>query len=207
MRKWLQRAWAVVGRFRRAYVILNVVYYGLVVCGMVYVAFNPSLQQTLLDAVGEAFFDEGPLSAVGQAYLGGQIVAAIALTFAVNLVIGSGVTITLPSLVIPFSGLLMGVYRAILWGLLLSPTTPELRMVMLPHSLTLLVEGQAYVLAMLAAYVQGRAFLWPGTVGAATHRQGYVEGLKLSARLYLLVTLTLAVAAVYEAVEAILVIS
>lgn len=109
--------------------------------------------------------------------------------------------ITLPSLVIPFSGLLLGAYRAILWGFLLSPTTPELRLVMIPHSLVLILEGQAYILAMLAAYVQGKAFLWPRSVGAATRRQGYGLGVKRSVRIYVLVVLLLAVAAVYEALE------
>lgn len=199
----IRSALEIIGESRRAYIVLNLVYYGLVICGMIYVAFNPSLQQTLIETVGDAF-TEGPLSAVGSAYIGGQVLLAIALTFVVNLILGSIIFITLPSLVIPFSGLLLGAYRALMWGLILSPTAPELRAVMIPHSLTLILEGQAYVLAMLAAYVQGRAFLWPRSVGAATRRQGYGVGVKRSARVYLLVVLLLAVAAVYEALEVIL---
>ena len=198
--KVIQSALEAVKEFRRAYIVLNLVYYGLVVCGMVYVAFNSSLQQSLLELVGSAF-TEGPLSAVGSAYSGGQVLWAMVLTFVVNLFLGSIAVITLPSLVIPFSGLLMGAYRAVLWGLLLSPTTPELRLVMIPHSLVLILEGQAYILAMLAAYVQGRAFLWPRSVGAATRRQGYGLGVKRSVRIYLPVVLLLAVAAIYEALE------
>jgi len=187
---------------RRAYIVLNLVYYGLVICGMIYVAFNPSLQQSLIKLVGSAF-TEGPLSAVGSAYTGGQVLQAMVLTFVVNLFLGSIAVITLPSLVIPFSGLLMGAYRAVLWGLLLSPTTPQIRLVMIPHSLVLILEGQAYILAMLAAYVQGKAFLWPRSVGATTRRQGYGVGAKRSARIYMLVVLLLAVAAIYEALEVI----
>ena len=198
--KVIQSALEAIKEFRRAYIVLNLVYYGLVVCGMVYVAFNPSLQQSLLELVGSAF-TEGPLSAVGSAYSSGQVLQAMVLTFVVNLFLGSIAVITLPSLVIPFSGLLMGAYRAVLWGLLLSPTTPELRLVMIPHSLVLILEGQAYILAMLAAYVQGRAFLWPRSVGAATRRQGYGLGVKRSVRIYLPVVLLLAVAAIYEALE------
>jgi len=200
--KVIQSALETVKESRRAYIVLNLVYYGLVVCGMIYVAFNSSLQQSLLELVGSAF-TEGPLSAVGSAYSGGQVLRAMVLTFVVNLFLGSIAVITLPSLVIPFSGLLIGAYRAILWGLLLSPTTPELRLVMIPHSLVLILEGQAYILAMLAAYVQGRAFLWPRSVGAATRRQGYGSGVKRSVRIYLLVVLLLAAAAIYEALEVI----
>ena len=202
--KVIQSALEAIKESPRAYIVLNLVYYGLVVCGMIYVAFNPSLQQSLIKAVGSAF-TEGPLSAVGSAYVGGQVLRAMVLTFVVNLFLGSIAVITLPSLVIPFSGLLMGAFRAILWGLLLSPTNPELRLVMIPHSLVLILEGQAYILAMLAAYVQGRAFLWPRSVGAATRRQGYGLGVKRSVRIYLLVVLLLAVAAIYEALEVIIV--
>ena len=203
--KVLRSALEIVKECRRAYIVLNVVYYGLVVVGMIYVAFNPSLQKTLLEAAGGAF-TSGPFAAVGSAYSGGQVLSAVALTFVVNLIVGSIAVITLPSLVIPFSGLLVGAYRAVLWGLMLSPAAPELRLIMVPHSLTLILEGQAYILAMLAAYVHGRAFLWPQSVDATSRRQGYVIGVKRSLRMYVLVVLVLAVAAVYEALEVILLI-
>ncbi len=203
--KAIIRALRTIREFRRAYIVLNLVYYGLVICGMVYVAFNPSLQQLLLDAVRSAF-GQGPLSTVAGAYTGGQVLLAIVLTFVVNLTMASFLWITLPSLVVPFSGLVTGACRAILWGVLLSPSSPEMSAVMIPHSLTLILEGQAYILAMLAAYIQGRAFLWPATVDATTHGEGYRAGVKRSLRLYLLVAIVLAVAAVYEVLEVIYII-
>ena len=120
-------AWALVREYRRAYLLLNLAFYGLMVAAMVYVAFNPDLQKTVWDEVGEAF-RTGPLtSGVTEAYSGGQVLLAAALTFAVNLVLGSFATID--------------------------------------------------------------------------HRQGYWEGMKRSARIYVLVAITLFVAAVYEAVS------
>jgi hypothetical protein len=110
---------------------------------------------------------------------------------------------TLPSLFIPFSGFLMGILRAVLWGLLMAPTSPELAKIMIPHSLTLLLEGQAYVLVLLAVYIQGKAFLWPRSEGAVSHLQGYKVGLVRTGKIYVLVTLVLLVAAIYEAVEVI----
>jgi hypothetical protein len=68
----------------------------------------------------------------------------------------------------------------------------------------LILEGQGYVLAMLAAYLQGKAFIFPQSVGVTTRWQGYWVGVKRSARLYLLVVLVLAVSAVYEATFVIL---
>ncbi len=202
----IKAALKIVGESRRAYINLNLVYYGLIVCAMIYSAFDRSLQRSLLNAVGDAL-TVGPLSLVGNAYSGGQALLAIALTFIVNLVVGSFVSITLPSLVIPFSGLLVGAYRAVLWGLLFSPPALAVsagRIILGFLVLVLLVlEGQGYVLAMLAAYVQGRAFLSPQSVGAESRKRGYWLGVKRSVRLYWLVVLTLVIAAVYEALIAI----
>lgn len=186
---------------RRAYLTLNLIYYGLIPVGMIYAAMNPEVQKTLMQAAGTAF-TQGPLAAVGIAYLNMEIVKAILLTFGVNLVVGSIATITLPSLFVPFSGLLMGAYRALIWGMIYAPTTPEMRTILIPHSLTMILEGQAYILAMLAVFIQGRAFLLPQRVGETSHRRGYWLGVKLTFRMYVLVILVLLVAAVYEVIEA-----
>ena len=187
----------------RAYATINLAYYGLVMVAMIFVAWHPEIQQELLKTVGKAFHNNGPLATVGSAYKGGNVAAAILLTFVVNLFIGSLLTITVPSMVVPYSGFVMGVTRAILWGLLLSPAEPKLCYAMIPHSLTLLLEGQGYIMALFAAYVSGNAFLRPRSIGLKTHGEGYVAGLHQTASLYILVTLVLAVAAVYEALEVI----
>lgn len=203
MKNLIQSAWALVKENKRAYIVINAVYYGLVIIFMIVAAFNQPLQDQLLEAVGAAFMT-GPLSAVGGAYVNAEILKAIGLTFIVNLFIGSLVTITVPSLIVPFLGFLMGIYRAVMWGLLLSPAHPDLRMIMIPHSITLLIEGQAYILALFAAYLQGRAFLRPQSVGLESRGQGYLEGLKRTGKIYVLVILTLAIAAIYEVIEVVL---
>jgi hypothetical protein len=207
--KAIQSALSILSQSRRAYVTLNLVYYGLVVCGMVFTALNRSVQRELLAAVGNAL-TQGPLAGVGSAYITGQTVLAIALTFAINLVVASFISITLPSLIVPFSGLLVGLVRAVTWGVLFSPPTLAAggreAAIGLLVAILLVLEGQGYVLAMLAAWVQGRAFLSPQSVGAADRGQGYVLGIKRALRLYLLVGLALAIAAVYEATIAIVII-
>jgi hypothetical protein len=199
----IQSAWALVQENRRAYIIINAVYYGLVIIFMIVAAFNRPLQDELLNAVGAAFMT-GPLAIVGGAYLNAEVLQAIGLTFVVNLVVGSLLYLTVPSLIIPFLGFLLGIYRAALWGLIFSPAHPDLRMLMLPHSITLILEGQAYILALFGVYLQARAFLWPQSVGLLRRGQGYMEGLKRTGKIYVLVVLTLAVAAVYEVLEVVL---
>lgn len=141
---------------------------------------------------------------MGKAYLNAEILQAIGLTFVVNLVIGSFLSITLPSLVVPFFGFLLGIYRAVIWGLLFSPAHPDLRMMMIPHSITLIIEGQAYILALFGVYLQARAFLQPQSVGLETRGQGFVEGLKRTGKTYVFVVITLMIAAIYEVLEVVL---
>jgi hypothetical protein len=203
MKNLINTAWRLIQENRPAYILLNAAYYGLVVVFMIYAAFNQPLQHSLIEAVGAAFMT-GPLSIVGQSYVNAQVLTAILVTFLINLLIGAFATITLPALVIPFSGILVGFFRAAMWGLILSPANPDLRLLMIPHSITLIVEGQAYILTMLAAYAQGRAFLWPRTVSAEGHGRGYVEGLRRTLKIYILVVLALIVAAFYEVIEVVI---
>ena len=161
----IRNAVGIVRRNWKAYVTINLLYYGLVVVAMLFVVSHPEIQKELLKAVRQAFGGKGPLAAVGGVYKGGHVAAAIVLTFIVNLVLGSVFSITVPSMIVPFSGFLMGIFRAIMWGLLLCPAEPSLRGGMIPHSLTLLLEGQAYIVALLAAYTSGNAFLRPRSVG------------------------------------------
>ena len=192
---------------KRTYVFLNVAYYGLVICGMVATAADPSLNKTLTAAVGESL-SEGPLAPVWDAYSSQRVLQAAALTIAVNLVVGSFATITLPSLIVPFSGLLMAVVRALLWGVLFSPrsvTGIGLVEAVAGLSIAVLVflEGQGYVLAALGAHLHGVAFLFPRSTGADGHLQGYWKGVKTQARIYVLVLLILLIAALYEVVIAV----
>jgi len=99
---------------------------------------------------------------------------------------------------------LMGLYRAILWGLIFSPGHPDIQRIMIPHSITLVLEGQAYILAMFGAFLQGTAFLFPKTVGLEHRGQGYREGLKRTGKIYILIVLTLLVAAIYEVIEVVI---
>jgi hypothetical protein len=202
----LRDSWRVVLENRRAYLTVNVLYYGLVLVGMAVSFARPEIQQMLLKVVGQAFSPAGEMAPVVTAYRSGDLWSASLLTFGVNLVLGSFLVLTLPSLIVPFSGLVMGAYRAILWGLLLAPQG-VLALPMIPHSLTLVLEGQGYILALLGAYTVGKGLFWPRAYGAQGHLQGYLAGVRRCARLYVLVMVVLAVAAVYEALEVILIVA
>ena len=206
--KIIHSGFSLIRQHIKAFTILNLVYFGLILAAMGYSAFNRSLQQELLDMIGEAF-SEGPLAVVGGAYQGGELLKAILLTFITNLLAGTFLSLTLPSLIVPFSGILVGLYRALLWGLLFSPNVAGITAGMALSGVLigglLFLEGEAYVLGMLAAYLQGKAFLFPSSVGASGRLAGYAAGLKQTGILYILIVLMLVIAAIYEALVAIVI--
>jgi len=185
----------------REYVLLNLLYYGLVATSMAYAYVFPEVQRGLMEALRTEFPEAFPW--VVEAYTSGNFPLAAALTFFINLVLGSFVYITVLSLIIPFGGIAMGCIRAVGWGLLLAPTSPELAWAMIPHSLTLILEGQGYVLAVFAAYIQWKGVIWPKSMREEKRLKAYLTGISKTAHIYILVTFVLAIAAIYEAFEVI----
>lgn len=189
-----------VRRHWRAYLIINIGYYGLVLLGTAYAFMRPQAQIELIGAIVDGF-SAPPLSIARDAYLSGDVASAALVTFLVNSLLGAFAAITLPSLVIPFAGTFVGFYRALLWGVALAPTTPELARAMVPHSLTLVLEGQGYILAMLGVHVLWVSALPGLRSGISGFLSGYLAGLRRNLPIFTLVALVLAVAAIYEALE------
>ena len=184
----------------RALLVLNALYFGVAALAAGYAFFNSAVQAELTQTAVNAFSPSGGLGALVQAYLNGELLAAIVMTFLVNLIFGSLVFLTLPSAVIPFAGILLGIYRAILWGLLFAPTEGNvIGPVLLLHMPTILVEGEAYIIAMLGVWLWWHAVFSRSGARWSAWRQGLV----LQGRVYIAVAALLAIAAIYEAVEVI----
>jgi hypothetical protein len=181
---------------------VHLVYFGLVMLSSVLVYELPEVQTVLMSAIrAEIGSSSGPLGIAGKAYGSRNVALAALVTFAINFGLGSVLLITVPSMVVPGTGALATVVRAFAWGLMLAPTFEMNAYAMLPHSLTMLLEGGGYILAAFFALmipismVESR----PGTsVG-----QRYLRALVLNVQGNLVVALVLTVAACYEAVEVI----
>lgn len=204
----IREAFDLINKDRRAFNLINIGYFSVIVIGMLIIRSNAEFQARLLALIGEAF-STGPMQYVTGAYSNGEIILAIALTFFVNLFLGCFIAITLPSLIVPFSGLMVGAYRALLWGFIFSPDLSGLDLpkiiIGIGVGLLLIFEGEAYVLGMFAAFLQSRAWVKPASVGAENHKQGYLAGLRLTLRMYLLVIGMLMIAAIYEVILAVLI--
>jgi len=154
---------------RRLYLAVNLTYYGLVVVGAIVVWLNPQLQTSLITMVQEGF--ETSLPGVVAAYRSGNFLSAVAQTFTINFFLGSLIVLTLSACVFPPAGIMIGFWRAFLWGLVLAPTTPQLALAMIPHGITLLLEGQGYILAVFAACRLGQS-PWCGPRASARPAAG-----------------------------------
>ena len=182
---------------------LHVLYFGLVLAASAIIYHFPELQMSLLSLTHGAFTDpHTPLAAVGKAYNSQNIAWAAGVTFAVNFLMGSTVVITLPSLLVPGSGILMAIVRSTLWGLLLAPTVAVLSLAMLPHAGTMLLEGEGYILAAFFGLLVP-IYLFDRDKGVDVPSR-YGRALLINVKALALVAIILFAAACYEATEVIL---
>jgi hypothetical protein len=188
-----RRPFRIVRENRRAYLVLNLAAYGLTLGGLAVGLLFPELQA----ARSTALEDDGTGELVRDLVNTPPLFALMIL--AVNVLRLSLATIVLPSLLVPFSGLALFAYWAVETGITLAPTTAAGGVALIPHSLTILIELQAYVLLLLGAYLLGRNWLLPHRIGAANRRQGYARGLHSLGLLALPAVALLIVGAVWEA--------
>lgn len=192
VRFW-RRPFRVVRENLRVYLLLNAGAYGLAFLGFAIGLVFPDLvaaQAASLeeDGTGELvrrIFDTPPLFAL--------------TILGVNLFRLSALTIVLPSLIVPFAGLAFFGYWAVTTGITLVPSSDVGWVALIPHSLTFLIELQAYVLFLLGAYLVGKYWLFPRTAQAKNRRQGYVRGLRQLGLLALPALALLVIGAVWEA--------
>jgi hypothetical protein len=112
-----------------------------------------------------------------KAHADRSLLQVITLTFINHFLLALLVVITLPSLLMSFLGVLLGAGRTVLWGSALSHTDPSYGIKIITHSLTGLLEGQGYILAMLGAYLLWRYFFHPHQLGESSSWRGYMIGL------------------------------
>ena len=132
----------------RAYLIINAIAYGLVIIGMVAALIFPNLGATQVATLEDNGTGDLVRSLINNPWL-------FALTIlGVNVIRVGVLSIVLPSLIVPFAGIAIFAHKAFTIGLSLASTT-SIAVVWIPHSLTVLIEFQAYALLMFGAYILG----------------------------------------------------
>jgi len=189
----LRRPFQIVRANLRIYLALNALMYGLALLGFGLGLLFPNLNAAQL----ESLQDDGTADLVTGLLTTPWLFAATIL--AVNIVKLSLVHIALPSLVVPFAGIPITAYWALTTGITLAPAGSASWIPLIPHSLTLVIEFQAYIVLLLGAFILGRSWVRPRTVGAGNRRQGYLRGLQQFGWLALPALAMLIVGAIWEA--------
>jgi hypothetical protein len=172
---------------------MNVAAYGLVLVGFGVGLAVPSLAH----AQHTRLIDNGTADLV-RSLIDSPWLFALTI-FAVNVIRLSALTIVLPSMSVPFAGIPLFAYWAFTTGLALVPANDIGWVALIPHSLTLIIEFQAYILLLLGVFLLGKSWIRPRTADASTRRGGYLHGLRRLGWLAFGAALLLVVGAIYEA--------
>jgi hypothetical protein len=183
----------IIGENIRAYLAINACMYGLFLAGFGAGLLFPQLSE----AQQRRLEDDGTAELVQSLIADPWLFALVIL--AVNTVKMSVLTIVLPSMMVPFAGIPLFVYWATSTGVTLVPTSDIGWVALIPHSLTVVIEFQAYILVLLGVYLLGKCWIRPLAAGAQNWRGGYIRGLRQLGWLSLPAATLLIVGAVYEA--------
>lgn len=197
----IKNALLIIKQHKKALININLAFYTILILTILTTSYASEIQNYFKPDIEQVFAKPGIFKTTGDVYEHGNIVFAIVITFLVNLVITLSMT-TLPSFIIPFIGIVAVLYRAVLWGFLFAPIGPD-KITMILHTLTWLIESQAYILAAFAAWVHGSMFFWPTRYGMTSRWDGYHAGLISTARFYPLILITLLISAIYEGIDAV----
>lgn len=184
----------------RTYAGVSAAIYGALFLAFVVGAVFPRFAAAGLDAM-QAFASTSPLSSQVDNAHESSIPAMAAVILLSTVVFGALAMATIPSLVIPYAGVVIHIVFAFLLGLTYAPQDVGGWVIFWAHLPTLVIELQGYILVLLGSVLHARYWTRPRAHGYATRRAGYVSGLIENAWLYIPAVAVLIVGAVYEAIE------
>ena len=180
---------------------LHLGFFAVYFLGSFFCFVEPELQDLALQQVSDMRRDSALAMATGAAYQARSVLLAAGLTLANNFLKSFGF-LTVSSFVLPGVGVLAHLLLVLVAGMGLTPATTGWALFMLPHSVVLLVEMEAYILASFFALLIP-VYLFRKAEGPSVLRR-YGRAVLLNLKANVLVLIVLAVAALYEAIELIL---
>lgn len=194
MKSYLQEAISLIREHRKQFILLNLAFFGLFLLTMIVTVSMPELQPPVVEILSRIVRTD----LAEKVYLTGNIFVAASATLAVNLGVAA-LLISLPSLIVPFFGVAFSLLFAAIYGITLAPIGPYAA-AMIPHSVAILIEFEAYILASFGAYLFGRTVFSPSEQTNTLGRR-YLTGAAKLASLYTLIIPLLALGALYEVFE------
>jgi len=181
--------------------VLHVIIYGAFFMAMALGLRSPFAFLMVEDLVTSAF-REGDLAYIGAAYASGNIPLAMATTFFHNYFVATVGLTLLPSLIIPFAGVLKTLGTFAMVGFAMAPIYTGTAAGMVYHSITMTLELEAYIIAAFAVTMYPIRFVTGFARSGSL--MGALDGLKVMGSAIVLTGVMLAIAAAYEAVTLIM---
>lgn len=175
--------------------VVNSAFFGLFATTMTVTLLNPEIQPAVSGAISGIVRTDLAV----QVYLSGNVLYAASATLAVNLGIAV-MLISIPSFLVPFFGTVFAMVFAAAYGVTLAPIGPYAA-AMIPRSITVLIEFQAYIVAAFGAYLTGRTIFLLAAGEKRSVGQRYRAAAVHVLSLYALVVPLLLLGAVHEAFE------
>lgn len=178
---------------------LNALYLCVIVIGATIALISPSLHLSMIQYIGAETIG-GPLSTAPPADAVEALMAA-GYSLASSLFLNTLAMITVPSVVLPLWAPIIGASRFFIWGVAyVSPLEGVLTFGdILPQYVAMLLEGEAYIIAIFACVRQLSVALANMFIGLGPMLRKYGDSVVENLKLLLVVVLLLAAAALYQA--------
>jgi hypothetical protein len=176
---------------KRLFVFLHLLFWSVFLIGIIVDIAYPEMVIACVQKIHHNHFFKW----IAEIYKSDNIALAISLTFIINLIVGCLLTISVPSFFVSWLGVLPALHRAYLWGLLFLDTSKSAAGISFDvfHLVVMLLEGEAYILAMVAGCrVPGDIF------HLKTWLSSRQEWLKIHFKYYGMILVVLLVSAVVE---------
>jgi len=182
-------------------ILLTVLYAGSYLVGWYLISIKSSVAVEMSQALTEAVFTEEPFTSIIESLQGGALVNAILVTFLVNLTMGAFLTTTLPG-VVPLVGALGTIAITLIRGFGIGVVYPEVLSAS-PAGFalglgTMILELGAYVFSGAAGINIALAPILLRRYGVQSRWAAFKMAWKDAARIYVIVVILLALAAIWE---------
>jgi hypothetical protein len=182
----------------KTYIALNILFYLLMICFMIYAYYHPELKSQIRGEVEGAIKNDSLFGEYFTKAKSGNFNIQDALFFIpliwIKNILSAFISIVLPSIIIPFLGVITGLFQSFAFGVGFSPTD-GINLKLFTGILLIILEGQGAILAMLASYVLGK-----NLTKVRPLKDAYRSGLRDCLNIFLLVIVILFCAAIYESV-------
>jgi hypothetical protein len=196
----------IAGIFRKDWKLFlasNIFLFGLFVIGAIVGLAFPALHDQLVRWIDQVT-STGPIGTVSNTLGGGDIWLGTWQIFSHNYLVTLVVAVL--SLVFPPLILLVFGIQFFAFGIVLSvPNLLRDPVALLPVLGTLVLEGEAYVIAIFATMRLVEALIWPRRFGEQSAVRAYLKAIVDNAKLLVVAGILLAVAALYEAASIVLI--